>query len=382
MASQPDYSTLVRHIEEAGPQPLYWSEALKVLSHQLGDAAVGLILDDQDGSPRPIGSAVHFDSGKMLEWRRAFHDADPWTRVGCFPRPGEVIFCPMPPEDIKKTTYYQEWMKPQGFLANGIIASCLNQTSRACSQSLGFFSRSEGRELNERDRQLIVEVLPHIQKAAAVSRQVLGLNAQSLAFSESLSLVRVPILHLNADATISWANPEMAALLQRGNSIEQRGGRLAFPDRPSETQFNAILLELNPASRCGDQKEILVPHRNGGSPQRFTVCRSHARASNAGDQPRYLLFGSTRILTIEGDDAYFVRTYGLTESEARLTLELVAGATTQDASHALSLTPGTIREYLKRIFRKTHTRSQVELMRVLVRDLTSTPRAMKRASQP
>ncbi|MCK5800910.1 MAG: response regulator, partial [Deltaproteobacteria bacterium] len=58
--------------------------------------------------------------------------------------------------------------------------------------------------------------------------------------------------------------------------------------------------------------------------------------------------------------------YGLTPAEARLATELIQGKNLEVASHALGITPNTARTHLKRIFRKTRTSRQGELISVLL----------------
>jgi DNA-binding CsgD family transcriptional regulator len=66
--------------------------------------------------------------------------------------------------------------------------------------------------------------------------------------------------------------------------------------------------------------------------------------------------------------------FGLTPSEARLALHLVAGETLRSAEATLSMTYETARTHLKSIFQKTGTCRQAELVVVIV---TTIPGCMK-----
>lgn len=373
MGIETEHAELIAHIEAAGRQPLFWNEALKALSRRVGDAAIGLILEYPDGVGPEFGSAIHFDGPKMIEWGQRFYDADPWTQAGCYPDPGEVLFCPTPPEQIEKTDYYREWMKPQGFRPDAMIVGCLGGTPRQHSQSLGFYSRHEGRTLDETDRQFIVELFPHLQQAAAVSRCVLGLDIAGKVYAETLSLVRIPILHLNAGGRICWSNAEMDKMLRTGHGPVRRNGRIVMPTSISESRYSELLIALSDDSAGGRQEELLVPNRLGGMPFKLTICRAQSSRNTLPTEARYIVFASTRNLNIEGDEGLLVRNYNLTPSEARLTLELLAGATTKEAATNLVLTEDTVRQYLKRIFAKTGTKNQADLLRSLTRDVMSSP---------
>jgi DNA-binding CsgD family transcriptional regulator len=70
--------------------------------------------------------------------------------------------------------------------------------------------------------------------------------------------------------------------------------------------------------------------------------------------------------------------FGLTQAEARLALHLVAGGTLQSAAVKLNITYETARSSLKKIFRKTETCRQAELLLVI---LTALPECLE-ASVP
>jgi DNA-binding CsgD family transcriptional regulator len=58
--------------------------------------------------------------------------------------------------------------------------------------------------------------------------------------------------------------------------------------------------------------------------------------------------------------------FGLTQAEARLALHLVAGGTLRSAAVKLNITYETARTCLKKIFRKTETRRQAQLVIVIL----------------
>jgi len=61
--------------------------------------------------------------------------------------------------------------------------------------------------------------------------------------------------------------------------------------------------------------------------------------------------------------------FGLSVSEANLAVALVETGTLQAAAKRCRITEGSARQYIKRIFQKTHTSGQVELVALLLRSL-------------
>jgi DNA-binding CsgD family transcriptional regulator len=69
------------------------------------------------------------------------------------------------------------------------------------------------------------------------------------------------------------------------------------------------------------------------------------------------------------------RFYGLTPAEAALTAHLVTGQDLKRASEALQVTMNTARTHMKRVFEKTGTKRQAELVQLILRS----PAAVRRA---
>jgi DNA-binding CsgD family transcriptional regulator len=65
---------------------------------------------------------------------------------------------------------------------------------------------------------------------------------------------------------------------------------------------------------------------------------------------------------LEVDAGDLCRLYGFTRGEAALALHLVRGKTIDEAAAALFISPHTARTHLKRIFMKTDTNRQTELV--------------------
>lgn len=57
--------------------------------------------------------------------------------------------------------------------------------------------------------------------------------------------------------------------------------------------------------------------------------------------------------------------YGMTSAEARLAGELANGASLEEAATHLGVKPNTARSHLKKVFAKTHTKRQGDLVRIL-----------------
>ena len=88
-----------------------------------------------------------------------------------------------------------------------------------------------------------------------------------------------------------------------------------------------------------------------------------------------IIFVSDPESEIEPEPAALFRLFGLTPAEGKLATLLMQGKSLEDTSNELSITRETARTHLKRIFDKTSTHRQGELIRLL---LTSVPQVRLR----
>ena len=79
-----------------------------------------------------------------------------------------------------------------------------------------------------------------------------------------------------------------------------------------------------------------------------------------------LVFVFTSDLRIETAEEMFCKIYGLTAVEARLTAILADGKSVNEACELLDITQNTARTHLKRVFSKTDTNRQTELVKLVI----------------
>jgi DNA-binding CsgD family transcriptional regulator len=70
----------------------------------------------------------------------------------------------------------------------------------------------------------------------------------------------------------------------------------------------------------------------------------------------------------ETDQAFLQRAFALTEGEARVSAALTQGKSVEEIALASGVTQGAVRTHLKRVFSKTGTRRQGELISLLMKN--------------
>ena len=190
------------------------------------------------------------------------------------------------------------------------------------------------------------------------------------ALTYGLEMVRCGAMLVTEVGQVQLANRTALALLQKKDGIYLfRHGLEA--ERPSDTRVlrNAL------------QDAISYPERGEPSQSPFTLERRSALSplivrvipgpglecwENNGQRTALLkLYDRDPDLIV--DERALITIYGLTRGEAALAARLVQGKSIESAADELCISPHTARTHLKRIFMKTDTHRQPELvLRILM----------------
>jgi len=117
----------------------------------------------------------------------------------------------------------------------------------------------------------------------------------------------------------------------------------------------------------GFQGALALPRRNGGAPLHAAVgeLRWHADGRSTDESSVVILLSDPERPTVELGPV-LSQLYGLTPAEAELAALLVQGRALEEAANELGITRNTARTHMKRIFSKTNTHRQGELISLVL----------------
>jgi DNA-binding CsgD family transcriptional regulator len=186
-----------------------------------------------------------------------------------------------------------------------------------------------------------------------------------IALTYGLELVRCGAMLVACEGQPQMANRAATAILEKKDGISLgRTGLIA--DRASDTR---LLLQLL-------KDAIMKPHQGEPKGSPVTLPRRSARTAlivRVVPGPSLGCWPGTKhraaLLTLYDEDnglrveeTTLCRLYGLTKGEAALAAVLMQGKSIEEAAVQLFISPHTARTHLKRIFMKTDTHRQSELV--------------------
>jgi DNA-binding CsgD family transcriptional regulator len=268
-------------------------------------------------------------------------------------------------EEHGRTDIFNRWFKPQGMeaimranlLIEGPVSTVVTVGRR---YSEGDFGTAEIR--------LFAALIPHLQRAVQLQLRLSGLDGPPTGSAEMLNRLHQGVLLVDADARVVFVNSASERMLRAGGGlILGRDGLRA--ETPAETRLLRRVI-----GNCAEPRDEL-----GGADGRLRLSREHRAPLTVLVIPHRarlswidLLRPRAIVFITDPEEAAVVRCeglrqdFGLTPAEAGFTREILKADGLQAAADRLGISLTTARTHLARVFDKTGTHRQAELVRLIL----------------
>jgi DNA-binding CsgD family transcriptional regulator len=351
-----------------------WNDFLACLAEHAEGVRTQIIgYDDQTGLAVDMAE-YGYDPGYIETYREHYAALNAWA-PGFMSKPiGAVIdseeMCPI--EELKKTEFYHDWLRPQEDIIQGGGALLFHDATRVFAL---------GGNIRERDAETMKEpwlrtvgyLIPHLRQAFDVSRALAGAKLETMIVARE-GLRSVPgIAILAGDGRLVFANTTAETMLEEGHPIAADWkGRLVC-GRGNQRLSDIAMFRL--ASRAASFT-IDVPGDDGATWQlRFT--RFHllddlppllAHAMEIHGQCLLLL--ASRMEKGENPAADIAQALGLTQSEAEVALLVADGLSSREISERRSVSVNTARNQVQSAMTKLGVRRRTELVKAIQKVLS------------
>ncbi len=178
----------------------------------------------------------------------------------------------------------------------------------------------------------------------------------------------VGVIVVERSMRVVFANRRAEEILERKDGLSLAGGVLCVPgSQVLEPRVQPLLRgETSPAGELGPPFHLHRP--SGRRPYEVTLrALIPAEATNGlASRRQVAIYVRDPDAGVPIDVQSLRQRFGLTPAEARTTLALVQGRTLHASSELLKLRPMTVRGYIKQVFAKTGTHSQLDVVRLVL----------------
>ena len=271
-----------------------------------------------------------------------------------------------------KCRMYKEWMEPQGYLDACGVNLSKNSRRHAMLSVIRHAERSWFRQTDFRRLRL---VSPHIRRAVTITDLLGKTSLHKGMLSAALDLLTLGVVLVDRHARIVYANRAAENLLDSRAAVRRDGGQLAARDPASSNSLREAV------ATATSGKAAYIPHAGiavplpGGDGREFAAWVLPLDSGLRNELAAPFSASAAVFLREIGDvtafpGELFVKRYEITPAECRVLMVLVQGMTPTETAAALGISEPTVRTHLQRLFTKTGTRRQAELMRLTVNALS------------
>jgi len=361
MVQESALGPIIERIQGAARDPGQWSHAVAAIAEVCRGQSGVLYQHDRARRTSTLIAAPGIDPGLIPAYEQYYHALDPWNRFAlCAPlrevqRTNEI----MPDAEFLRSEFYQDHSRRADiFYSMGIVvdrtADEMTIFGVQCGHRRGPFT--------DEAAAIVKHLMPHLRQAFLTQRAMRAVTQMCATLTETLHLVPSPVLVVDGAGRLEFANHSAEALLRSGDGLRLSRGAVTPANREQVKLFVDTLAEL--ANGSGSTRppahDIAVQRPAGDRPLllRFAVLPQ----GEHGDGPRIAIFVDLASGVARNIDR-LEQTLGLTKAEARLLEGLVAGESLAALSEWHRVSVNTLRVHLSRLFQKTGTHRQAELVR-------------------
>jgi DNA-binding CsgD family transcriptional regulator len=357
---------VIRLVYDAASHSRRWPDALSGLKQCLGASGVALAEFNFANRTGKIYHAVGYDPAYLRQFRQHAASRNVWLNPGEWYSPNSISFGEqiIAPENLVTTDFYHDWLEPQGFLHR--LCAVIKRDHDRIVYLEAMRSESQGR-FRELEGLLLQDLLPHLQEATQR-----GSHLWRLAVSgDIIDDLPFAVLVVDKGGGVLLTNRLAEETLrdQKGLSLGPNG--LCASASVTDQQLKG-LIERTVATSVGEGHNpggALMVRRGGNLlPLWVVVIPLNRRLRRVVDQEEEvaLVFVSTPEQLGKIQETTLRTFYGLTAAEQRLTLLILEGRRLEEAAQSLHISVNTVRTHMKRIYAKTKTGCQTDLVRVLL----------------
>ena len=368
---------LVESIYDLALDPAEWPRLLKLLA-QTFDAQAGSIMQENMESGAGAGLTLGLDPTVPEAYFAHYANTNVLRRVENL-RERMKTWVPivtvdehtMPKIELMETEFYVDFLKPSGIhsvLTWGLWADDLRFSS------VDLYRSPRRPSYSQAEVDMAEAIHGHVIRAMRLGRKVAETRALGAGLAAALDRAPYGLFVLGADGRLSHTNAVGEQLLAQPGGLKVFSGRLTAPHSDDARRLNGLIAQAAgvDGARAGGSMAL----RRAGERAALSVIVAPTRGEallpfHAG--PNVIVCVTDPEAAASVSEAFLSELFGLTGGQAKVAASLLEGRSPRQTAEALGLSFYTVRAHLARIFEKTGTSRQAELVALMTRALGASP---------
>ncbi len=359
-------------IADAALDPSLWTTVLEQLTAEVGGRGAMLSrLNVRDGT-----GAAEFVRPDAEDARRAFPYYASKNPLMLVDDPADYVktWSPriltdedlLPKTDFMRSEFYNDFMRPLDMHSVMMIRLAIHSGDVF---AISISRAKPGGPFRPEELAATRRLHPHLLRSFTLGRMLDTSQRESQNLADALNALQHAVILVGDGGVIRYANTAAERLMTRRNDLVVDHGILSAANPADARRLHRLIglaLTLDPGLR--DSGSMIMGGSDLRLPLSVTVSplRS-ARRSVLGGGASVMVAITDPEASIGLDEQKLQEFFGLSPAEVRVALAIFNGQTPKEAAASLGISFFTVRGHLVRVFEKTNTNRQAQLVRVLLR---------------
>jgi DNA-binding CsgD family transcriptional regulator/PAS domain-containing protein len=367
MGEQQRLTSLISNIYDTALDTALWPDVLAAVADFVGGQATGLLVKDTMNKCVAAHYHARVDPHYMQLYRDTYSSFGP-VATSLYCDVDRVVSIPelVPYEEYRRSRFYREWARPQGWI--DIAIAVLEKSTVGCSCLSVVRCESNGM-VDDEMRRRIALVTPHLRRAMLINRTIDFKEAQAAALADVLDGLTVGVFLLDSNGRIVHANAAANEILDTADFLRSSCGRLVAGDARADQAMRETAAVAADGEAAAGVKGIAVPltAHNGDRYVAHMLPLTSGARRNAGAAYAAAVAVFVRKATLQCSSPPEVigKTYTLTPAELRVLVGIVEIGGVPEVAAELGVADATVKTHLRRLFEKTGTSRQADLVKLV-----------------
>jgi DNA-binding CsgD family transcriptional regulator/PAS domain-containing protein len=359
-------SSVISDIYDCALQPDGWTAALTRINSLMNCAYTTISLSDPQFALPRMAAHSPWDPVKLKVLNEDYGiDGVPGLRdviFGDIDTPQSTLNV-MSESEFSATPFYRDWVAPQG-LRDGCVVKFVHTRDRV--GAMASITRANRDIISADERQFLGLLAPHVRRAALIGDLLDQHRVETQLFRSALDGLRTPVLLVDSAGHVVYENSAASDLLTSG-PIRRIGASIGTASTMVDAGLAAAIAKATTSELDIGNHGIGLPISRPGEPPAVAyVLPLASNGLRAAFNPAVAaIFVSTTITGLPSPQEALATIYDLTPAEARVLVQVGAGQSTAAVADLYNLSENTIKTHLARVFSKTGTSRQPELVNIV-----------------
>jgi DNA-binding CsgD family transcriptional regulator/PAS domain-containing protein len=357
---------IIHLAHHAAGEPGLWDEVMAQLREPLRAPLIALVEHDFIAYQGQISHAAGIDQSFRAIYRTRFAKQNVWLDARRRLEPSHVSTGAelVPNWELVRTDFYRNWLRPLHAF------HCLIGTTFRCAEEIRCLIALRpvaDPVFDASDKEQLGAILPHLQCACELDAEFMAIRQKSEILAHVVRGLSEAVLVVDGEGHLVFQNRAAVRLLAQRDGLRLVHGTLAAASGEQTRELRQLVAHATACSAegaHGQEGELAISCPSGAPPLVVRIVPIPHPAIDRTGRRSQVAVVLTRPTELK-ETVSLCEFYHMTPAEARLTALIVSGHSLHAAATSLSITKNTARTHMKRIYVKTETHRQVDLVRLL-----------------